>query len=104
LSFARLARATAITATILVKPEMPNDGLSKAKRAELMGHLAELDLLIEDQTAHVKVATEMGWLVPVLAVRLERLKQTRQLYLSALQYLLGEQIRDDDPGDLPPQR
>ena len=78
---------------------MPNEGLSRAKRAELMAHLAELDLLIEDQTAHVKVATEMGWLVPVLAVRLERLKESRRLYLSALKHLLGEDVGDDEPGN-----
>ena len=78
---------------------MPHEGLSRAKRAELMAHVAEMDLLIEDQAAHVKVATEMGLLVPVLAVRLERLKETRRLYLSALTHLLGNDLGEDQPGD-----
>jgi len=77
---------------------MPDQGLSEAKRAELLAHVAELDLLIEDQEAHVKVAMEVGWLVPVITVRLERLKETRRLYISALQHLLGEDI-DDEPGN-----
>ena len=81
---------------------MPDEGLSQAKRKELMAHVAELDVLIEDQTAHVKVATEMGLLVPVMAVRLERLKEARRLYLSALKHLLGDDIDDAEPGRSPP--
>jgi hypothetical protein len=67
-------------------------GLSKIKRAELMARLAELDQLIEEQTAHVKFVSEMGWDVPVVAERLARLKESRQLYLSALRHLLGDNV------------
>ena len=70
------------------------DGLSKVKRAELLGHLAELDQMIEDQTAHLKVIAEMGLMVPVITVRLERLKESRRLYLSALKHLLGDSVGD----------
>ena len=83
--------------TSFLDPEMP-DGLSKVKRAELMAHVAELDQMIEDQTAHLKVVGEMGLMVPVITVRLERLKESRRLYLSALSHLLGENIGDDEPG------
>ena len=79
---------------------MPDDGLSKVKRAELIAHLAELDQMIEDQAAHVKYAVEIGWLVPAIFVRLERLKEIRRLYLSALKHLLGEDIGGDEPGNL----
>jgi len=78
---------------------MPDEGLSRVKRAELLAHVAELDLLIEDQEAHVKVAMDMGWLVPVIAVRLERLKETRRLYLSALRHLLGDDLVGDAPDE-----
>ena len=72
----------------------PKPGLSKIKRAELMARLAELDQLIEEQTAHAKFVREMGWDVPVVAERLERLKESRQLYLSALKHLLGDSVGD----------
>ena len=75
------------------------DGLNEIKRAELMAHVAELDQMIEDQTAHLKFVVEMGWNVPAIAVRLERLKESRRLYLSALKHLLGEDIGDDEPGN-----
>jgi hypothetical protein len=74
------------------KVPRPEQGLSKIKRAELMARLAELDHLIEEQTAHVTFVRQMGWDVPVVAERLERLKESRQLYLSALRHLLGEDI------------
>jgi len=77
---------------------MPDDGLSKVKRTELIAHLAELDQMIEDQTAHVKFAVERGWNVPAIAVNLERLKESRRLYLSALKHLLGDDVGDDEPG------
>jgi hypothetical protein len=76
----------------------PQHGLSKIKRAELMARLAELDQLIEEQTAHVKFIGEMGWDVPVIAERLERLKESRQLYLSALKHLLGDSVGDGGTG------
>jgi hypothetical protein len=78
------------------KAHGPQLGLSKIKRAELMARLAELDHLIEEQTAHVRFVREMGWDVPVVAERLERLKESRQLYLSALRHLLGEGFGDSD--------
>ena len=93
------------TAISLIHPKLPDEkarepehGLSNVKRAELIARLAELDHLIEEQTAHVKFVREMGWDVPVVAERLERLKESRQLYLSALRHLLGESIR---PGGVP---
>jgi len=73
-------------------------GLSNVKRAELIGHLAELDQMIEHQTAHVAIVVEMGLLVPVMTVRLERLKELRRLYSSALQQLVGGNGGDDGPG------
>jgi len=75
------------------------DGLSKVKRAELLAHLAELDQTIEEQMAHFKFIVEMGWNVPSIAVNLERLKESRRLYLSALKHLLGEDVGDDEPGN-----
>ena len=78
------------------KARGPEHGLSKIKRAELMARLAELDHLIEEQTAHVKFVREMGWDVPVVAERLQRLKESRQLYLSALRHLLAERLAGDD--------
>ncbi len=91
------------TATFLIfrkvtddKARRPEHGLSKVKRAELMARLAELDHLIEEQTAHVKFVREMGWNVPVVAERLEHLKESRQLYLSALRHLLGDGVGNPD--------
>jgi len=78
---------------------MPDEGLSKVKRAELLAHVAELDQMIEDQTAHLNVTVEMGLAVPVIALRLERLREVRRLYLSALKHLLGENVGDDEPGN-----
>ena len=75
---------------------MPNHGLNKVKRAELLAHVAELDQMIEDQMAHFKFVVEMGWNVPAIAVHLEQLKESRRLYLSALKHLLGEHLGDDD--------
>jgi len=75
---------------------MPNHGLNKVKRAELLAHVAELDQMIEDQMAHFKFVVEMGWNVPAIAVHLEQLKESRRLYLSALKHLLGENVGDDD--------
>ncbi len=75
---------------------MPNHGLNKVKRAELLAHVAELDQMIEDQMAHFKFVVEMGWNVPAIAVHLEQLKESRRLYLSALKHLLGENLGDDD--------
>jgi hypothetical protein len=77
---------------------MADQGLSAAKRAELVAHLAELDQMIEDQTAHVEAVLEMGLLAPVIALRLERLREVRRRYLSALKHLLGEDIGDAAPG------
>ena len=80
---------------------MPDHGLNKLKRAELLAHVAELDQMIEDQTAHFKFVVERGWNVPAIAVHLERLKESRRLYVSALKHLLGENVGDDDgPGSL----
>jgi len=59
-----------------------------------MARLAELDQLIEEQTAHAEFVREMGGDVPVVAERLERLKESRQLYLSALKHLLGDSVGD----------
>jgi len=75
---------------------MPNHGLNKVKRAELLAHVAELDQMIEDQMAHFKFVVEMGWNVPAIAVHLEQLKESRRLYLSALKHLLGENLDDDE--------
>jgi hypothetical protein len=102
LDLSRLAvslRRDAISANQPVDPDMPDEGLSKLKRAELMAHVAELDQMIEDQMAHFKFVVEMGWNVPAIAVNLERLKESRRLYLSALRHLLGENIPgDEEPG------
>jgi hypothetical protein len=78
---------------------MPDKGLCNVKRAELLGHVAELDQMIEDQTAHLATVVEMGLVVPVIAVRLERLKEVRRLYLSALKHLLGENVADKEPAN-----
>ena len=75
---------------------MSDEGLSRVKRAELMAHVAELDQMIEDQIAHFKFIVEMGWNVPAIAVNLERLKESRLLYLSALKHLLGESVDGDE--------
>ena len=77
---------------------MPDEGLSKVKRAELSAHVAELDRMIEDQTAHLNAVVEAGSVVSLIAVRLERLKEVR-LSLSALKHLLGENIGDDVRGE-----
>ena len=84
--------------TSLIDPEMPEHGLSEIKRAELIAHVAELDQMIEDQMAHCKFVVEKGWDIPAIAVHLERLKESRRLYLSALSHLLGENIGDDETG------
>jgi len=77
---------------------MPDDGLSKLKRAELIAHLAELDQTIEEQMAHFEFIVKKGWNAPSIAVKLERLKESRGLYLSALKHLLGESVGDAEPG------
>jgi len=74
------------------------DGLNRVKRIELLAHVAELDQMIEDQTAHLKFVVERGWNLPAVAVHLERLKESRRLYVSALKHLLGEDVgRNDEP-------
>ena len=78
---------------------MPDDGLNEIKRAELIAHVAELDQMIVDQMAHFTFVVEKGWNIPAIAVHLERLKESRRLYLSALKHLLGEDIGDDEPGN-----
>jgi hypothetical protein len=75
------------------------DGLNKVKRLELLAHVAELDQMIEDQTAHLEFVVESGWNVPAIAVRLERLKDSRRLYVSALKHLLGQNLGGDDEPD-----
>jgi len=40
----------------------------------------------------------MGQLVPTLTAGLERLKEVRRHYLSALRHLLGENIGEGEPG------
>jgi len=75
------------------------DSVSKVKRAELIAHLAELDHIIENQTANVKFAVERCELAPKLTVRLEGLKEVRRLDLSAFGHLLGKNIDKDELGN-----
>ena len=78
---------------------MPYYGLSNAKRAELItliAHVAELDRMIEEQTAHLAVVAEMGLFLPMSDVHLERLNESRRRNLSELKHLLGSDGGDNE--------
>ena len=73
---------------------MDREGLNKVRRAELVARLTALDKLIAEQASRAKYIREMGWNVTLSEERLKLLKDSRQLYASALKHLLGDDFAD----------
>jgi len=69
---------------------MDREGLSKIRRAELLARLDALDSQIEAQARRAKYVSDMGWNAVLSEQRLNALRDSRQLYVSALKHLLGE--------------
>ena len=69
-------------------------GLSEVRRAELLARLTALDALIAEQAERTDMATQLRWDVRPFEERLTLLKESRELYFSALKHLLK-----DFPGD-----
>jgi hypothetical protein len=78
---------------------MDRGGISKIRRAELLARLAALDQQVEAQAARAKHVRDMGWNAKLSDERLKTLQDSRQLYLSALKHLLGEDAVDGDVAD-----
>jgi hypothetical protein len=76
--------------------DMDREGLSKVRRAELVARLSALDKLIGEQASRAKYIREMGWNVTLADERLKLLKESRQLYASALKHLLGDDFADSE--------
>jgi uncharacterized protein involved in exopolysaccharide biosynthesis len=76
---------------------MDRHGISKVRRAELLARLSALEQQIEAQAARVRQGREMGWNVSLSEQRLGTLRESRDLYRSALRHLLGTEI-PEDPG------
>ena len=73
-------------------------GLSEVRRAELLARLTALDALIVEQVGRTHVATQLGWDLRPFEERLTLLKESRELYFSALKHLLKD-FPDDDFSD-----
>ena len=71
---------------------MDREGLSKIRRAELLARLAALDQQVEAQEARARHVRDMGWNAKLSEERLKTLRESRQLYVSALKHLLGEDV------------
>ena len=78
---------------------MDRGGISKIRRAELLARLAALDQQVEAQAARAKHVRDMGWNAKLSDERLKTLQDSRQLYLSALKHLLGEDAIEGGVGD-----
>jgi hypothetical protein len=79
---------------------MDREGISAVRRAELLARLSALEEQITAQTARVRHMQAMGWDVTLSQTRLDTLVESRDLYRSALQHLLGERWLD---GSVPEQ-
>jgi 5'-3' exonuclease len=79
---------------------MDRKGIGSVRRAELLARLDSLEQQIEAQAARVGHARSMHWKAQesLLLQRLQLLQESRDLYLSALRHLLG----DDLPANLRP--
>jgi hypothetical protein len=73
---------------------MDRQGISKVRRAELLARLTALEQQITAQTTRVRHGQAMGWDITLSQTRLETLVESRDLYRSALQHLLGDQWLD----------
>jgi hypothetical protein len=71
---------------------MDREGISKVRRAELLARLAALEQQIEAQAERVRHAHAMGWDPSLTEQRLSTLRESRDLYRSALQHLLGNEL------------
>jgi len=85
---------------------MDREGLSKIRRAELLARLAALDQQVQAQAARAKHVRDMGWNAKLSEERLKALQDSRQLYVSALKHLLGDDVvggnaADGSSGDPP---
>jgi len=76
---------------------MDRQGIGKVRRAELLARLSALEQQIEAQAARVRHGREMGWEVALSEKRLGTLKESRDLYRSALKHLLGEELPEARP-------
>ena len=74
---------------------MDREGISKVRRAELLARLSALEQQIEAQEGRVRHAHDMGWDHSLSEQRLGTLRDSRDLYRSALQHLLGNRLPQD---------
>jgi hypothetical protein len=81
---------------------MDREGISKVRRAELLARLSALDRQIEAQAGRVRRGREMGWEVVLSEQRLITLRESRDLYRSALKHLLGDELTEDLDKSAPP--
>ena len=67
----------------------------------MLARLTALDVLISEQAGRTELATRLGWDVTSFEARLKLLKDSRELYLSALKHLLKDfphdEFSDDEP-------
>ena len=73
---------------------MDRQGFSKVRRAELVARLTALDKQIAEQAGRAKFMREKGWHVKLADERLKLLTDSRRIYASALNHLLGEDFAD----------
>ena len=76
---------------------MDREGIGKVRRAELLARLSALEQQIEAQAVRVRHGREMGWDVALSEKRLNMLKESRDLYRSALKHLLGDELPEAPP-------
>ena len=76
---------------------MDRKGISKVRRAELLARLTALDQQIAAQVARVHHVQSMGWDATLSRQRLEALQDSRKLYASALEHLLGPELGQTTP-------
>ena len=81
---------------------MDREGISKVRRAELLARLSALDQQIEAQAGRVRHGRQMGWEVALSEQRLITLRESRDLYRSALKHLLGADLPEDLEKSAPP--
>jgi len=82
---------------------MDREGIGKVRRAELLARLSALEQQIEAQAGRVRRGREMGWDVALSEKRLGMLKESRDLYRSALKHLLGEELPQAPSGATGPR-
>jgi len=74
---------------------MDREGIGKVRRAELLARLSALEQQIDAQAGRVRHGRKMGWEITLSEQRLRTLRESRDLYRSALKHLLGDDLPED---------